>query len=222
AFSSGYFSVKFGVNKESVESQRGYIKEDSAFQALLDYAERHDLRQDEHFQYIESQVNLESMIDWCVYEAYCANTDLSVNARYLRSTEYDGNRWHYALFDLDCGFSYPASFDYILADGWHGVLLRELKGNARFQEMFLERMAYQLQNHLTQEAVLARYDYLIGQIEDEMPREIARWHTKRTLNWEGHQKKLLDNLHMDREQQLKEAAAEMFRLPLAKVESYFA
>lgn len=221
AYSSGYFSVHYGVEKESVELQRGYIHESDPFQDVLVYSQMYDLRQPAHYQYIADRVNLESLIDWCIYEAYSANTDLSINARYIRSPEYDDNRWHLALFDLDCGFSNPATFDYIISTNWHGALFRGLRHNKDFQDMFLKRMAYQLENHLTQEAVLARYNYLIGQIESEMPREIARWHTKKTLNWTGHKKKLLDNIMQDREQQMKQSAANAFNIPLSEVEAYF-
>ncbi len=221
AFSSGYFATHYGVSRDSVEVQRGYITEGTEFQELIAYAESHDLSCDEYYRYVADRVNLESLIDWSIYEAYAGNRDLSVNVRYYRSTEYDDNRWHYALFDLDYGFDGPATFDYILADAWHGTLLKRLLKNADFRELFLTRMAYQLENYLTEENLMARVAELSEQIESEIPRERARWVIDEGRGWEAHLQKLKRYLAYDRADQLRRSIATAMRIPLSEVESYF-
>ena len=219
AFSSGYFSVLKQVSKESVEVQRGYIGEGNAFAELIDYAHSHDLRDQEHYDYISSQVCLDSLIDWCIFEGYAANHDLSVNVRYLRSTEYEDNRWHYALFDMDYGFDGPATFQYIFETKWHSALPEALFSNPDFQDRFLTRMAYLLENVLTPKALMDRADSVISQISSEIQRDRTFW--KRDGTWEGHYEKILGYLAMDRAEQLKRSAAEYMHLPLSQIESYF-
>ncbi len=220
AYSSGFFAQKYGVNKESVELQRGYLTTDSEFQALIRYAQGHDLSQDEYYRYVEERVNLESLIDWSIYEAYSANSDLAVNVRYYRSTEYDNNRWHYALLDMDYGFGGPATFDYVL-DSIHGALLKRLLYNAEFRDLFLQRMAYQLEHYLTVENVMASYDTLTAQLADEVPRERALWDPAGTSDWSRHLETLMRYLSYDRIDQMKRSIATALKIPLADVEQYF-
>lgn len=221
AFSSGYFSERYGVSKESVELQRGYITDGTDFANLLEYAETHDLSVDEYYNYVKSQVSLESLIDWCIFEGYTANTDLSVNVRYYRSTEYDDNRWHYALFDMDYGFGEDATFDHILDNAWHGTLFKALLKNAEFRDMFLTRMAYLLENCLTDEAVMASFTELSNEIADEVPRERERWPISGTFTWEQHLNTLERCILSGRAEQLKESIAEAMGISLDAVERYF-
>jgi len=221
AFSSGYFSERYGVSKESVELQRGYITDGTDFSDLLDYAKTHDLSQDAYYNYVKDRISLESLIDWCIFEAYTANTDLSVNVRYYRSTEYDDNRWHYALFDMDYGFGGDATFDHILGNAWHGTLFKALLKNTEFQDMFLTRMAYLLENCLTDEAVMASFTKLSNEIADEVPRERERWPTSGTFTWEQHLGTLERCITSGRAEQMKESIAEAMGISLKEVERYF-
>lgn len=220
AFSSGYFARKFGVSAESVELQRGYLTPDCEMQQLIDYAQGHDLRQETYYRYVEDRVNFESLIDWSIYEAYAANSDLAVNVRYYRSKEYDNNRWHYALFDLDYGFGGPATFTFILGSP-HGKLLEALLKNDSFRDLFLKRLAYQLENNLTDENVMASYLTLTDQIKDEVARERALWTANDTFGWENHLKTLRQYMSSGRIAQLKWSIADALRIPLSDVEQYF-
>jgi len=221
AFSSGYFASHYGVNPESVEVQRGYLAQDSEFLQLVQYASGHDLSCDEYYRYIEERVNLESLIDWSIYEAYAANHDLAVNVRYYRSTEYDNNRWHYALFDMDYAFDGPATFDHILGNYWHGTLFKRLLRNPEFCDLFLKRMAYLLENYLTDENVMESFQTLQGQIRGEIPNNQQRWNGKGILAWERHLTKLKGFLTSGRTEQLKRSIAGIMRISLDEVNRYF-
>ncbi len=221
AFSSGYFAVHYGVSKDSVELQRGYLTKGTEFSNLVEYAQTHDLSKDECYAYVKERVNLESLIDWCIFEGYTANTDLSVNARYYRSTEYDDNRWHYALFDLDYSFGNDASFEYILNNDWHGTLPKALLRNAEFRDLFLTRMAYLLENCLTDDAVMASFSKLSDQIRSEVPREREHWSISAAFSWEQHLQTLERCVTSGRAEQLKRSFAEASGVSLAEINRYF-
>ena len=176
---------------------------------------------DEYYNYVKDQVSLESLIDWCIFEGYTANTDLSVNVRYYRSTEYDDNRWHYALFDIDYGFGEDATFEHILDNAWHGTLFKALLKNAKFQDMFLARMAYLLENCLTDEAVMASFDNLSGEIANEVPRERDQWPTSGNFTWEQHLNTLKTCILSGRAEQLKESIADAMGISINAVERFF-
>ena len=221
AFSSGYFARRYDVDPESVEVQRGYLTNDTEFMQLVRYASGHDLSRDEYYRYVEKQVNLESLIDWSIYEGYAANHDLAVNVRYYRSTEYDDNRWHYALFDVDYGFDGPATFDYILNNYWHGTLFRRLLMNPEFCDLYLTRMAYLLENYLTDENVMESFQTLEGEIRSEIPRNQLRWNGKDVFAWERHLTKLEGFLTSGRIEQMKRSIANAMNISLDEVNRYF-
>lgn len=221
AFSSGYFARRYGVNQESVEVQRGYLAQDSEFLQLVRYASGHDLSCDEYYQYIKDRVNLESLIDWSIYEGYSANHDLAVNVRYYRSMEYDDNRWHYALFDMDYGFDGPATFDYILKNYWHGTLFKRLLMNPEFCDLFLTRMAYLSENYLTDENVMENFRTLESQIRSEIPSNQLRWGGNGVFAWERHLTKLEGFLTSGRIEQMKRSIAGAMHISLDEVNRYF-
>lgn len=221
AFSSGYFARRYGVNPESVEVQRGYLSEGSEFLQLVSYASCHDLSCEEYYRYIEERVNLESLIDWSIYEGYAANHDLAVNVRYYRSAEYDNNRWHYALFDMDYGFDGPATFDYILKNYWHGTLFKRLLKNPEFCDLFLTRMAYLLENYLTEENVMGTFQALQEQIRTEIPNNQLRWGGNGIFAWERHLAKLEGFIASGRIEQMKRSIAGAMNISIDEVNQYF-
>ena len=216
---SGYFAEHFGVSQESVEMHRPVVEEHEDFIALLRYAKAHDLREEEHYRYLEERINLESMIDWLIYEAYSTNQDVAVNVRYYRSMEADG-KWHYALFDLDLSMKSDADFDHLLVAAWN-IIPRKLLMNETFQHRFLTRFAYLLEHVLTQEAVFAEYESLVAQIDHEMVLERARWPKRINKTWEDYLLDLKEEILKDRAGQLRVSIAAYMDRPLSEIEAYF-
>ncbi len=219
AFGSGYFAEHFGVSEDSVEMHRPGREENKNFQALMSYAKKNDLREEEHYRYMEEHVDFSSMIDWLIFEAYSANRDLENNVRYYRSTEGDG-KWHYALYDLDLSMNTDANFDALLKGAWN-IIPRKLLKNPTFQDLFLKRLAYLMEHELSQEAVLAEFDSLVSQIDEEMVLERARWPKDVNKTWEGYLADLKREIMKDRAGQLKESIADYLGRPLSEIEAYF-
>ncbi len=219
AIGTGYFAEHFGVTEDSVEMHRPEREEHEDFLALMRYAKENDLTDEEHYRYMESCIDFDSMIDWLIFEAYSANRDLALNVRYYRSMELDG-KWHYALFDFDLSMNTDASFDALLKGAWN-IIPRKLLQNKTFQDRFLTRFAYLLQHELSQEAVLAEFDSLIAQIDEEMVLERARWPKALNNTWEGYALELKNEILKDRAGQLKASIADYLNRPLAEIEAYF-
>lgn len=216
---SGYFAEHFGVSEDSVQMHRPKREENRDFLALMSYAKKNDLREEEHYRYMEEHIDFSSMIDWLIFEAYSANRDLANNVRYYRSTEGDG-KWHYALYDLDLSMNTDAGFDALLKGAWN-IIPRKLLKNATFQDLFLKRLAYLMEHELSQEAVLAEFDSLVSQIDEEMVLERARWPKDVNKTWEGYLADLKKEILKDRAGQLKASIAEYLGRPVSEIDAYF-
>jgi len=219
AIGAGYFSEHFNVSEDSVEMHRPYIEESKDFLALMSYAKKNDLNEEEHYRYLEDRIDFESMIDWLIFEAYSANGDLAYNVRYFRSKEYDG-KWHYALYDLDYSMLTDAGFDALLSGSWN-IIPRKLLQVPAFQDLFLKRFAYLMEHDLSQEAVLAEFNSHIEQIDEEMVLERERWPKDLNNTWQGYADDLRKEILKDRAGQLKQSIADYMRRPLSEIEAYF-
>lgn len=219
ALSAGFYSLHYGVSRESVEVHRPGLEESDDFLALYRYVREHDMTAEENYRYVAERIDLVGMADWCIYEAYSANSDIMVNVRYYRSTEGDG-KWRYAFYDLDDGMNRSATFHYVLS-GMSMLIPRKLMKNTEFQELFLTRLAHHLNNGLSMESVLAELDDLTKQIRSEIPRERERWALAGNKTWDDHLAALKRQITADRAGLLKKEIASYMGVPLAEVEAYF-
>ena len=177
AFTELFYAQNHGVSAESVTIEQAPVGTDSEIYALTKYCYSHDMALPEHYDYVASQVDIDSLIDWIIIESYCTNGDVQQNLRYFRSTE-NGNRWQLAFYDLDWAFFYHNAFLHMFGptqDWQHMGLTRNLIRNETFRQQFLERLSFHMANTLSDEHVLARIDELETLLLPEVERERARW-----------------------------------------------
>lgn len=177
AFTELYYAQNRNVSEESVEILQAPVYPNTEVYGLMAYMRTHDLSVQEHYDYVCSKLDIESIIDWMIIEAYCTNGDVQQNLRYFRSSE-NGYRYEPALYDLDWAFYYHNPFGTLLdpdTEWQHVRLLRPLFENATFREQFFSRLSYHLENTLSTENVLRRIDELEATLLNEMYREKSRW-----------------------------------------------
>jgi hypothetical protein len=217
--SSGYYSIRYAVSKESVMIHRSDVDENEEFKSLLSYAANHELTTQKNYQYIESRVDIDSVIDWLIFQAYTANSDVQANVRYYRSNQGDG-KWRYALYDLDYGMKEAATFKYLLSGSWN-IIPRKLLKNPVFLDRFLTRFSYLMQHELSQENVMAEFDYLTNLIRSELELDRRRWPRPQDKSYDYHFAQLKKIILMDRAQQMKESLSEELKLSMDQIEAYF-
>ena len=186
-FSDEYVASHMGVSPESVD----ILKYDDAvvqcgdnadFKALRQFVRENDMSKQENYDYLASQICVESLVDWYICRTYAADRDVG-NIRRCRSSEGDG-KWYWMYFDLDWGFfrfeSEPVT--YILTHGGGDIeLIRAVLRSEAGRDVYLTRWAQLLETNLNEEYVLGYINNLVAQIESEMPRDRARWGTTMEL-----------------------------------------
>lgn len=177
AFSEAMYAENYGVSEESVTLEQAPVGTDAEMFQIIRYCYQNDLSLQENYEYVASQVDVDSLIDWIIMEAYCTNSDIQQNLRYIRSTE-DGNRWKMCYYDLDWGWYFDNGFINLLSpdEGWqHMPLSRNMMKNSEFRQRFLERISELYHGVLSDEHVLERIDYYHDLLEPEVARERSRW-----------------------------------------------
>ena len=167
-----YCANRLGVSKDSINLLHTYGTvsdgDNESYLALLKFCEKNDLRNEDNYKYVMDKIDAESLMDWYICRAYFADMDLA-NVKFYQSTEDDG-KWHWCFFDLDWSF-YHNRLDTIKRvmpnNGCH-TMIRALLRNPDFEDRFIRRCAYILQNVLTEERVLGTLQLFMDQMEPEL------------------------------------------------------
>ena len=175
-FSRQFYASHAGVSKESVAHVNPPAGSGSDFYVqTVDFVESHDMSLDENYEELGRHLDLDSLIDWVLFEGYAADQDIYTNYRMFSSPE-NGGAWVLAYYDLDiCFFHLSDCFLTIGNEGELPTILRYLGRNARFRDRLLSRYAELGRTTLSDEHVLQK----IGEFEEllapEIPRNHARW-----------------------------------------------
>lgn len=194
-----YYNQKYGVNADSLDIAGDGIEEgtNTHYTAMLNYINGNGVTNGTHYDYIKTQMDVESFRDYQITQIFYNNQDWGTNnikywrkqtASYIPSARYghDG-RWRWSLYDADATISNWTDDKLSIAssytDWWDpGFLLSKLLENMSFRNDFINRFADLmntafLPSHLTQ-LIEAKRDG----ISAEIPAHIDRW---KTLNNSG-------------------------------------
>ena len=199
------------VSPYTPEVSNGDLSELQDYYELVRYAQNHDLSDNDNYEYVKSQVDIDSLIDYYIAEMYFGNDDWpGNNFRIWRAdqagNEYGDNKWRFILYDIDDGFLYPEfnTIEYILTADYdkkaiEGVNLnydanRELIGalikNDDFSEAFFDRFEECLDTVFSSENVIEYINKYEEIYEPEMKAHFSRWHTT-----DGWLKKIKNMIH---------------------------
>lgn len=149
----------------------------SDLQLLAQYCKEQDMSQQEAFDHLTSQLDVDNLIDWMILQGYCGNDAIANDLRYFRTPE-TGNRWQLGLFDLDNGFTARIGFENVLNGNQpHNYLAfaRAVAANPAARQKFLTRLGQALAGPLSKENVLSLISEFEAILAPEIQRERQRW-----------------------------------------------
>lgn len=218
-----YYAEHFGVPEDSVSVSEYKPDEGSDLDQILGFCSSRDLTEPENYRYVQSKIDIESMTDWFILEAYSGNTDVIQNVRYMKS-DADGGKWKWAFYDLDWAFYFHKNaFEDLLTENLRETnqIIRPLLKNSEYRVYFLERLAYQIKNTLQNEKILAVIEEYERLLEPEIDRERALWGGSRS-GWEQSVAELKAYItEQDRCGELIESITNVLRLTDQEVRKYF-
>lgn len=193
-----FFQDHFGLKGAEIVDSLYRNEEESAatddWRTLQTYAETHDLADPDHYAYVQTQLDINNMIDHYILQMYGANTDWPhFNERVVRANDPLG-KWYHVLWDVDYNFGmFPASsidqnmVTWVMRSERPEVytytgLFRALMENPQFRNQFLVRSADLYNTVLYPDNVLQVVDTLAEEMRPDIGYEIARWSSPG--NWE--------------------------------------
>lgn len=194
---------------------------------LLTFLETHDMTQDDNYQFVKNQIDIDDYIHYQITQIFVSNTDWPGNNVKFWSPASNYGRWRWILYDLDFGFGLynsPPS-DNTLAFAlepygpnwpnppWSTFLFRKLIENEDFKNTFIQRFAYHLNTTFHPDRVVSILDTMAANISPEMPRHIARWGAPYSIEtWENNLQ-VVRNYALQRPDFVRQHICEVFGIP---------
>lgn len=168
---------------------------DAGWAALRDFILTNDMTDQANYDYVKSEYNTGSLIDYFLLNSYIVSSDwLNWNTGWWRGLNPDGDKkkWRYILWDMDAVFGHYANFTGIpdqspnadpcdpeqLNDPGgegHVPIWNALLQNEEFFADYINRYADLSTSYFSCEYMLYHLDSLVGLIEPEMQDHVDRW-----------------------------------------------
>lgn len=162
---------------------------------LHDYILGNDMTDATNYDYVKSQLNVTSLVDYMILNTHVVCADwLNWNTAWWRGYNPDGDKkkWRYALWDMDATFGHYVNYTGVPDTGpsgdpcfnepalvddpeGHTDMLEALLMNEDFNQLYINRYADMNNSYFTCDYMIGLLDDMIAVIEPEMPRQIARW-----------------------------------------------
>lgn len=161
----------------------------SAYTELYNYAKAHDpATEPEAYQYLCSQIDIDNMIDYFIFESFFGNTDPG-NIRFYRNAKSGDGKWRYLFYDSDWGFfnvlvgkKLSGGVAFVLNEKGMGnnrivsnIFIRKMIKVPEFRDRFLRRYGELFQTVFTTEHLTQLFNSMITQIQPEMQMHMQRW-----------------------------------------------
>ena len=164
------------------------------YNQLINFIESNDISLPENFNYVQTQVDINELLNYQILEIYASNWDWPQNNYKLWKPKSGNGKWRWILLDMDNGFnSWPGEygcpdscfifnmvnhvFNYQERPGgtWAKSFLHSLLSNPDYVNEFIQRFATHLNTIYNPERVIHVIDSLRSNRELETPQHIERW-----------------------------------------------
>ncbi len=196
-----YIEYTHGCDKDSVDiinGNYGLVEAGSNehYKILAEFIELNDLSYESNYEYVKTQIDINSFVDYLTAEMFFSNKDWPKNNQKLWRPQTPDGKWRWIFVDLDAGFGnyYINMFEHsLLSDNdltWQNMpvstfLFRNLLKNESFVNLFVKRYAEILNNNFTPNIMVNKLNTIKKMYEDEIPYHISRWNYPNSIsNWE--------------------------------------
>lgn len=201
-----YLEDHFGIDVDESSIVKKWIYPEHGdsirWQALFQWVMDTDLSDEENYQTLCEQIDIDNFIDYQIFELYSSNVDWPKNN--VRCWQRDGGKWRWIFFDGDgCFFldwdvfanatdtdpipngTNPSAFQATL-------FFRKLMANAAFKKHFVDRFHQLMADQLRYDRIAPHFHAVCDQVRGEVPSQSSRFGFPSSMaQWEE------DVIHVD-------------------------
>ena len=154
--------------------------------ALRSFVRNNDMAIEKNYDYVASKIDMVNLCDFWIAESFVTNNDL-VNCRFFSCDEIEDGKLHYIFYDLDWAwYNYTYNFytlyltndeglGLLSSQGFENDIIKNLFRSEKFCDLWLERLAYNLNNTWSLENINKRLDEIMECYAPEIKRDRDRW-----------------------------------------------
>lgn len=193
-----YIYYHSGITQDNLDAIKGNKRAETgsydAHEALLKYIRSHNLADQECFDYVASQIDIQEWTNYWIAESFFGNTDTG-NIRFYNSRD-GSTKWRWIFFDLDWAL-FPTTYKHnsiqqFLDPQGHGVsnafsttIAVGLFKNESYKQYFIETYAKYMHTVFDTERMLTILDDMTAQVDSEMQRHCERWQNLSYGKWQS-------------------------------------
>lgn len=211
-YDQGEFDIQFIKTWGGTWSEYGGPQAQTDWNALVAYIMGNDMGVQANFDYVDSQLNWKSLIDYFCLNSYTVCADwLNWNTGWWRGMNATGEhkKWGYILWDMDATFGHYTNFTGIPdqtanadpcnaedlpnpgGQGHTDILTKLITENTMVRDWYVNRYIDLGNTLFSCDFMLPFLDSLIANIAPEMPAQIARWNGS-MAGWQNNVQTLRD------------------------------
>ena len=207
-YDQGKYDIQFLMNWSYTWAQYGGQQAFDDWNALHDFAKYNDMADEDNYNYVASQFDISSLVDYIHMNSYVVCSDwINWNVGWWRGLNPDGGhkKWGYILWDEDATFAHyinytgvpeisptaaPCYPEGLTSDPEeHIVLLNRLRENPTFNQYYLSRYIDLMNTAFKPDYMIGLLDSIHDGMAPEMPQHIARWGGS-MAQWENNVQKI--------------------------------
>lgn len=225
-YDSTYFEEEYDVDEDSVnivlhgsgmnpnqDGTWGIVEGTNLhYLALHEFIENNPLSAPENYEYIATQLDVSSMIDYFCTAIYFNHRDWPSNNHKQWRSEGD-SKWRWMLYDFDSGWGYSSVSNNSILYAAHPTgstiyntpyttyLFRNMLESEEFRLSFIERYACLMNNEFHPDTVANAIDLFEEMYDANAEQHINRWHhTSSYGNWQSRINSKLRSFNNNRRQ----------------------
>ncbi len=165
---------------------------------LINYLNQNNLSDNVKYEYVKSQIDIDSFIDYQLLQIFIANVDWPGNNLKFWKEHGNAGKWRWILFDTDFGLGWMYGEDYthntlrfaLEENGpdwpnppWSTFILRKLIQNPTFRQKFINRYSDLLNTELSYSRINNILIEVSDKVKHSIPRHSQKWSQFSFYDW---------------------------------------
>jgi gliding motility-associated-like protein len=195
-YDQGKYDLQFLKTWGATWSEFGGAQSQTDWDDLVAYILSNDLSIPANFDYVDSQLNWESLCDYFMFNSYIVSQDwLNWNTGWWRGMDPAGDKkkWRYILWDMDASFGHyinftgipdpsanadPCNVEGLPNPGGQGhtdILVKLMADTAIVEQYYITRYIDLINNEFSCDYMNILLDSMVNEIDPEMGSHTATW-----------------------------------------------
>ena len=189
-----YIGNHFNIDKDKINllELKGNVIDGSSeeYFQLIEYLNSNSLIDQEKYNYVKSQIDIDNFIDYQLLQIFIANVDWPGNNLKFWKKQGTLGKWRWILFDTDFGLGWMYGEDYthntlhfaLEVNGpewpnppWSTLILRKLIENSEFKQKFINRYSDLVNTSLSYLSIHENLTEASEKIKLAIPRHSQKW-----------------------------------------------